>query len=345
MSETNDREHAADSPDDTSGEESGANRQFVLGGIIVAVTLAIVAWLAYGVVQRSSTTARAAQLIPGGASGASLTTPNRPGKGASTSSTGKAASTSTTSGVGTHHGSIPATTTQATFANGAHSGISAREFALLWPAYSQAWLAECRSIWSHSSNGKLYDPEDVGSYYTVDECTRTLDTLFLTADITTVAKAKAAGASDDGQLHLAAHVVGRALLGRPRDRPGGELLDGQLEHLQVQRHVVRDGQREQQAVEAVEEPAVTRQECAEVLDAEVALQHRFAQVAHERGDAEQQAGGGEHEHLVASPRCEVRQHRIATSSDAITPASVPSTVLPGDVFGVIGVLPRRLPAK
>ena len=57
MSEANDREHAADGRDDTSGEESGVNRQFVLGGIIVAVTLAIAAWLAYGVVQRSSTTA------------------------------------------------------------------------------------------------------------------------------------------------------------------------------------------------------------------------------------------------------------------------------------------------
>jgi hypothetical protein len=181
-------------------EETGVNRQLVVGGIIVAVTLAIAAWLAYGVVQRSSTSPRAAGLVPDGSNGASLTTPRRPGQTDSTSSTGKGkgkgAGTSTTVGVGTHHGSIPPTTTPATFANGPKGGISAKQFAILWPAYSQAWLAECHSIWSHSSNGKLYDPEDVGSYYTVDDCTHTLDTLFLTADITTVARAKAEGATD-----------------------------------------------------------------------------------------------------------------------------------------------------
>jgi hypothetical protein len=177
VSEANESHDPADSADD---QRSG-NRQFVVGGIIVALTLAIAAWLAYGVVERSSTSPRAAGLVPDGSNGASLTTPARPGQvGDTTSSTSKGAGTSTTIAVGTHHGSIPPTTTPETFANGSSNGISAKQFAVLWPAY----------------NGKLYDPEDVGSYYTVDDCTRTLDTLFLTADITTVAKAKTAGATD-----------------------------------------------------------------------------------------------------------------------------------------------------
>ena len=57
--------------------------------------------------------------------------------------------------------------------------------------------------------------------------------------------------------------------------------------------VVDGGQAEQHRVEAVEHAAVPGQERAEVLEPEVALEHRLAQVA-ERGedrdhDAEQQA--------------------------------------------------------
>jgi hypothetical protein len=135
--------------------------------------------------------------VPDGPDGASLTTPKRPDHAAtSTTSTGKGTSTSTTTATAAHHGHGGSTTTPATFSDQPPSGISAKQFAVLWPAYSRAWINECNSIWSHSPNGKLYDPDDVGSFYTVDECTRTLDTLFLTADITTVAKAKTAGASD-----------------------------------------------------------------------------------------------------------------------------------------------------
>src|SRR3954447_11317057 len=60
----------------------------------------------------------------------------------------------------------------------------------------------------------------------------------------------------------------------------------------VQRDVIRGGQREDEGVEAVHDPAVTGQDRTEVLDPEVALDHRFDEVTewrHDRDDdAEQQ---------------------------------------------------------
>src|SRR6476469_19575 len=52
----------------------------------------------------------------------------------------------------------------------------------------------------------------------------------------------------------------------------------------VQCDVVRGGQGEDERVEAVHDPAVPRQDRTEVLDAEVALDHRFHEVAEGRHD-------------------------------------------------------------
>ncbi len=178
----------ADDADAGDVPDPGANRQALLGGVVVAVTLAIAAWLAYGVVQRSMTSPRAAGLVPDGSSAALH--PIAPGShskhGGGTTTTHKA---TTTTGA---HG----TSTSATYADQTPAAASGIPFAALWHAYSTAWVDECNNIWKHASNGKLYDRDDPGSYYTVTDCTQMLSQLFVTADITSVAIATREGASD-----------------------------------------------------------------------------------------------------------------------------------------------------
>src|SRR5215831_20915228 len=56
----------------------------------------------------------------------------------------------------------------------------------------------------------------------------------------------------------------------------------------VQRDVVRGGQGEDEGVESVHDPAVARQDRSEVLDTEVALDHRLDEVADRRHDRDDQ---------------------------------------------------------
>jgi hypothetical protein len=175
-------------------EKPGINRQFLFGGIVVALTLAIAAWLAYGVVERCTTNPRAAGLVPDGANGASHDTgaDGAGGKHGSTTTTKHGATTTTTNGKnGGHPGSSSLSSGQ-----GPGGAPSAANFALLWPAYSRAWINECNSIWHHATNGKLYDPDDIGSVYTVEDCTRMLDQIFLTNNVKSVAEAQREGKSD-----------------------------------------------------------------------------------------------------------------------------------------------------
>ncbi len=197
----NDEQHPDETDTVRPDDESRINRQVVLGGVVVALTLAIAAWLAYGVVERSATSPRAAGLVPDGASAiVHGTTSTLPDRGA-TSTTRKAGTTTST---GRQGGTTPRSSTTAPGTTAAGSGSPG--FAALWQAYSASWVSECKSIWQHSSNGKLYDPEDPGSVYTINDCTRTLDKLFVTANVTTVAKARTEGARDaasfTGQLTL-----------------------------------------------------------------------------------------------------------------------------------------------
>src|SRR5688500_17192332 len=63
--------------------------------------------------------------------------------------------------------------------------------------------------------------------------------------------------------------------------------------------VVRRGQHEEQGVEAVEHPTVAGEDAARVLEAEVALHHRLAQVA-ERADDRRY--DGEEDGAAEAPR-------------------------------------------
>src|SRR4051794_7294540 len=98
-----DREVATD---DGPEDPGGVNRQVMLGGVVVVLTLAIAAWLAYGVVQRSSTNPRAAGLVPDGSPGAlhgrATTDPSIATSGTTTSTQG-GASTSAPTRPGTSH--------------------------------------------------------------------------------------------------------------------------------------------------------------------------------------------------------------------------------------------------
>src|SRR5262245_3294328 len=78
--------------------------------------------------------------------------------------------------------------------------------------------------------------------------------------------------------------------------------------LELQREVVRDRQTEQQRVEPVEHAAVAGQQCTEVLEAEVALQHRLAQIADERADRNEHA---EYCALARRPRADLADQRRA----------------------------------
>ncbi len=83
----------------------------------------------------------------------------------------------------------------------------------------------------------------------------------------------------------------RAPLRSPAVLSGADAAPGVEEH----RHEVRDRQDEQQRIEAVEHATVARQDRSHVLDPEVTLDERLAEVA-ERGD--QRAQQGEDERLA-----------------------------------------------
>src|SRR4051794_5428079 len=68
--------------------------------------------------------------------------------------------------------------------------------------------------------------------------------------------------------------------------------------LQVNGEVVGDREAEQQRVEAVEDAAVARKEGPEVLEAEIPLEHRLAEVAEEGTAGDEDP---EHETLVPVP--------------------------------------------
>ena len=179
-------------PDD----QSGANRQFIIGGVVVALTLAVAAWLAYGVVLRASPSPRAAGLVPDGS--ASGLRGGSHGSSTSPGATGHDTSTTAKPGTTTTHKRSTSTRpgSSATFPDQPPAVGTRVPFATLWHAYSQAWVDECKSIWKNSTNGKLYDPDDVGSAYTINDCTRTLDSLFLTTNVTTVPLAEREGRND-----------------------------------------------------------------------------------------------------------------------------------------------------
>src|SRR5689334_777061 len=85
-------------PDD---RDPGVNRQAALGGVVVALTLAIAAWLAYGVVQRSTTNPRAAGLVPDGSNSQTHHTTTSTGKHHRTTTTKKGSTTTTRKKPGT----------------------------------------------------------------------------------------------------------------------------------------------------------------------------------------------------------------------------------------------------
>jgi len=178
-------------PDD---EKPGINRQFLFGGIVVALTLAIAAWLAYGVVQRSATNPRAAGLVPDGSNGAlhGPSSSTRGNKHGATTTTKKHPGTTTT----THKGGRGPGSSSASSVPTSSGGPGKSNFAQLWPAYSRAWINECDTIWKHSTNGKLYDPDDIGSVYTVEDCTQTLDSIFLTDNVKSAPEAQHEGKTD-----------------------------------------------------------------------------------------------------------------------------------------------------
>src|SRR3954469_21706085 len=69
----------------------------------------------------------------------------------------------------------------------------------------------------------------------------------------------------------------------------GQASARKSEDLELEGEVVGDRKAEQQRVEAVEHAAVAREQGPEVLDAEIALEHRFAEIADERTDRDQHA--------------------------------------------------------
>ncbi len=183
--------------DDEAAHEDGrpgANRQVIVGTLVVALTLGVAAWLAYGLVQRSTTDPRAAAGIEanagGGGSGAGsrATTTRATSKGHSTTTT-RAHTTTTRKGG-------PAATTTPGRGGTTPTTQSSATSAALWHAYSVAWRNECSLIWRNASSGKLYDPDDVGSVYTIQDCIRTLDPLFVTANVTSVPAATREGRTD-----------------------------------------------------------------------------------------------------------------------------------------------------
>ena len=201
---TEDSAHDGDDvhPDDRDG---GVNRQLVLGGVVVALTLAIAAWLAYGVVQRSTTNPRAAGLVPDGANSATHNTTTSKGARHGTTTTLKGGATTTTrkkKGGQSSQSSTPGTGAQPPSA-------AAVGFAARWHAYSTAWIGECQSIWHNSTNGKLYDPDDIGSVYTVGDCTGMLDQLFMTANVTSVPIATREGHNDAASFTAQLTLSGR----------------------------------------------------------------------------------------------------------------------------------------
>ena len=124
-----------------------------------------------------------------------------------------------------------------------------------------------------------------------------------------------------------------------RERPPDRELAGQ--HEVVQQQPDRRGGREQR-VEPVHQAAVARDHLAHVLDAEVALDHRLAQVA-ERGH--------HHRDQPEQRRPPTRRRRSSTTTRT-TPATTqvsadpakPSHDFFGEITGAIGCLPNSTPA-
>ena len=76
------------------------------------------------------------------------------------------------------------------------TGGSPSANAQLEAAYLKGFVDECNAIWSHATNGKLYDPDDTESTFTVDSCTGVADPVFLSSGTKTTTAAAAAGKSD-----------------------------------------------------------------------------------------------------------------------------------------------------
>src|SRR5690242_10325114 len=62
--------------------------------------------------------------------------------------------------------------------------------------------------------------------------------------------------------------------------------------------VIGDRQAEEEAVEAIHDPAVAREQRAEVLEPEVALDHRLTEITKQRADCHERA---EHEPVLVRP--------------------------------------------
>lgn len=194
-----------------------AGRGAVLVTIVVVAAITVTALVA---ARRSSGDRRAASTTAGdtapgpptlpGAAGATPTTrraattstaAGSPGATGATGSTGSTGSTGVpgspgvTSGGPTGNGTArpsnprptPTTTTPAT-APGTPSD------AALDNAYVNAYRGECRWIWSHAADGRLYDPDDLPTSYTVQDCYDQLDVSVRTAD--TIAVARTDGKND-----------------------------------------------------------------------------------------------------------------------------------------------------
>ena len=137
--------------------------------------------------------------------------------------------------------------------------------------------------------------------------------------------------------------TGRRQLARPRPiRPARTYGPG-FEH---QRQVVDRGQREQEAVEAVEHAAVALDDRAEVLGVEVALEHALDEVAerrhHRDHDRQQRTGASASSRCRSTRRC--RRPPSPRSSSA-SRRSDPRRVLFGLIHGRSGVRPAAEPTN
>ena len=134
---------------------------------------------------------------------ASTTTPGGPtGPGASTTTPGTGSDSGSGNGTGSNgtsgSGSTAApettaprrstTTTQPSVSSGSPSD------AHLDAAYAAAWKTLCREVWGHSTDGKLYEPDDTTTSYTVSECLDDLDVSYRYD--TTLASAASEGRQD-----------------------------------------------------------------------------------------------------------------------------------------------------
>jgi hypothetical protein len=105
--------------------------------------------------------------------------------------------TGSTSGNGSGSTAGPATTvprkTTTTTQPSSGSGAPATD-AQLDAAYAAGYRGLCRQVWSHSTDGKLYEPDDTTTSYTISDCLNELDVTYRYS--TTLTAATAEGRQD-----------------------------------------------------------------------------------------------------------------------------------------------------